>query len=110
MERHERNNCILLYRRLLNQFLVDTYFEIETERLNFIRHNQSKLRDENYVYLRDAKYKRDRKFSKIGLVFLLPSSLTGGHCYMHERTQDAMVYVRHYDHPDLFITFTCSTK
>jgi len=29
---------------------------------------------------------------------------------MHERSQDAMTYVRHYGRPDLFITFTCNTK
>ena len=27
---------------------------------------------------------------------------------MHERTQDAMTYVRKYGRPDLFITFTCN--
>ena len=27
---------------------------------------------------------------------------------MHERTQDAMCYVRKYSRPDLFITFTCN--
>ena len=27
---------------------------------------------------------------------------------MHERTQDAMTYVRNYGRPDLFITFTCN--
>ena len=27
---------------------------------------------------------------------------------MHERTQDAMTYVRYYGRPDLFITFTCN--
>ena len=29
---------------------------------------------------------------------------------MHQRTQDAMVYVRKYGRPDLFITFTCNPK
>lgn len=29
---------------------------------------------------------------------------------MHERTQDAMTYVRQYGRPDLFITFTCNPK
>lgn len=29
---------------------------------------------------------------------------------MHERTQDALTYVRHYGRPDLFITFTCNPK
>ncbi|XP_029642741.1 uncharacterized protein LOC115217239 [Octopus sinensis] len=41
---------------------------------------------------------------------ILPSTYTGGPRYMHERTQDAMTYVRHYGRPDLFITFTCNPK
>ncbi|GFU59942.1 ATP-dependent DNA helicase [Trichonephila clavipes] len=41
---------------------------------------------------------------------VLPSSFTGGSRYMHERTQDAMTYVRHFGRPDLFITFTCNPK
>ncbi|GFR05388.1 helitron_like_N domain-containing protein [Trichonephila clavata] len=40
---------------------------------------------------------------------VLPS-FTGGSRYMHERTQDAMTYVRHFGRPDLFITLTCSPK
>jgi len=42
MERQGQNNYISLYCSLLNQFLVDMYTKIETERLHFIRHNQSK--------------------------------------------------------------------
>lgn len=49
MERPGQENYILMYRSLLNQFLVDMYAKVETERLNFIRNNQSKLRAENYV-------------------------------------------------------------
>ncbi|GFV27688.1 ATP-dependent DNA helicase [Trichonephila clavipes] len=41
---------------------------------------------------------------------VLLSSFTGGSLYMHERTQDAMTYVRHFGRPDLFITFTCNLK
>ncbi|GFR28798.1 ATP-dependent DNA helicase [Trichonephila clavata] len=41
---------------------------------------------------------------------VLPSSFTGRSRYMHERTQDAMTYVRHFGRPDLFITFTCNPK
>lgn len=41
---------------------------------------------------------------------MLPSSFTGGPRYMHERTEDAMTYVRHYGRPDLFITFTCNPR
>jgi len=67
MERQGQNNYMLLYRNLLNQFLVDMYAKIETERLNFIRHNQSKLRAENYVHLKDAMCKGDGQVSEIGM-------------------------------------------
>ncbi|VVC42095.1 Helitron helicase-like domain, partial [Cinara cedri] len=106
MERQGQNNYMLLYRSFLNQFLVDMHAEIETERLNFIRHNQSKLRAENYVHLKDAMCKGDGQVSEIGKIVVLLSSFTGRPRYMHERTQDAMTYVRHYGRPDLFITFT----
>ena len=49
-------------------------------------------------------------FRSLGQMVVLPSSFTGGPRYMHERTQDAMTYVRHYGRPDLFITFTCNPR
>ena len=41
---------------------------------------------------------------------ILPSNFTGGPRYMHQKTQDAMVYVRNYGRPHLFITFTTNPK
>lgn len=110
MERESEECYILLFRNLLNQFLVDMYAKKETERLNFIRNNQKKLRSENYVHLKDAMKKADSEWSELGKMTVLPSSFTGGPRYLHERTQDAMTYVRHYGRPDLFITFTCNPK
>lgn len=46
----------------------------------------------------------DGQLTKLGTMVVLPSSFTGGPRYMHERTQDAMTYVRHFGRPDLFIT------
>ncbi len=54
MDKQNQKHYILLYRSLLNQFSVDMFAKIETERLNFIRHSQSKLRVENYVHIKDA--------------------------------------------------------
>ncbi|GFT58062.1 ATP-dependent DNA helicase [Trichonephila clavipes] len=112
MERHgEREVCyLLLFRNLLNQFLVDMFAKIETERLNWIRHNQKKLRSEEYIHLKEAITATDGQLSELGKMVVLPSSFTGGSRYMHERTQDAMTYVRHFGRPDLFITFTCNPK
>ncbi|XP_071579754.1 uncharacterized protein [Temnothorax nylanderi] len=41
---------------------------------------------------------------------ILPSTFTGSPRYLHERTQDALTYVRNYGRPDLFITFTCNPE
>lgn len=110
MERNEHINYLLRFRNLFNQFLVDMYAKIEGERLQFIRTNQKKLRVENYVHLQDAIKKADAVVQNIGKIVLLPSTFTGGPRYLHERTQDAMTYVRYYGRPDLFITFTCNPK
>lgn len=109
MARDGDNNSLLHYRQLLNQFITDMYVKIETERLNFIRHNQSKLRVDEYVHLRDAMA-NDSDVNNIGRPFILPSSFTGSPRYMQEKTQDAMTYVRKYGKPQLFITFTCNSK
>lgn len=103
-------NFIFLYRSLLNKFLTDQNAKAERERLNFLRHYQGKLRVEDYVHLRDAINQNDAQASELGKVVVLPSIFTGGPHYMHERTQDAMSYVRHYGRPELFITFTCNPK
>lgn len=41
---------------------------------------------------------------------ILSSSFTGGPRYTHKRTQDAMIYVRNYGRPALFITFTSNPR
>eukprot|EP00106_Octopus_bimaculoides_P023238 XP_014790680.1 PREDICTED: uncharacterized protein LOC106884021 [Octopus bimaculoides] len=96
-------------RELFHQFVVDIYAKMESERLRFIRHNQKKLRSENYIHLRDGIINYIAP-QDIGQVCILPSTFTGGPRYMHERTQDAMTFVRHFGRPDLFITFTCNPK
>ncbi|KAL8616748.1 hypothetical protein ACOMHN_017785 [Nucella lapillus] len=94
------DNHILKYRQLLNQFLVDMFAKIETERLLYIRLNQKQLRVEKYEHLRDALNSNEGNVENLGRLVILPSSFTGGPRYMHEYTQDALTYVR----PDLFIT------
>ena len=81
------------------------YARIETERLLFISLKQRNLRVGDYIHLRIA-ITADGTASNLGKLVILPSSFTGSPRYMHERTQDAMTYVRSYGRPDLFITFT----
>ncbi|CAI6353884.1 unnamed protein product [Macrosiphum euphorbiae] len=107
MVRHHIYNHLHNYRKLINKYWVNMYAKIESERLLFIRNNQSKLRAEDYIHLRDA-IENDGQVNDIGQLFILPSSFTGGPRYMHEKTMDAMTYVRNFGTPNLFITFTCN--
>lgn len=109
MIRQNEDNNILKCRRLFNQYVVDMYAKIETERLNFIRFNQKKLRSEEYIHLRDA-VNNDGDVNDIGKVVILPATYTGSPRHMHEYAQDAICYVRNYGRPDLFITFTCNSQ
>ena len=47
----------LSWRELFHQFVVDMYAKIESERLLYIRLNQTKLRSEQYIHLRDTVIK-----------------------------------------------------
>ncbi|XP_055614537.1 uncharacterized protein LOC129760881, partial [Uranotaenia lowii] len=109
MIRQDADNHLLRYRRLFQQFAVDMYVKIETERLNFIRFNQAKLRSEEYVHLRDA-VSSEGNVNNIGRLTILPSTYVGSPRHMQKYSQDAMTYVRYYGRPDLFITLTCNPK
>jgi len=103
-------NHLLRARRLFQQFLVDAYCKIETERLMFIRREQKKLRADSYLGLRDSLLPSDADPRNAGQRVILPSTFTGGPRYMHERQMDAMTYVRTYGKPDLFITMTTNPR
>ena len=80
-------NSLHRYKQLFDQFLVDMYAKIESERLSFIRNNQKLLRAENYIHLQDD-IQNDKDIANIGRLVILLSSYTGGPRYMHERTRN----------------------
>ena len=82
-----------------------------SEILNFISLNQQKLRADDYFHLRDALYQDENVNAvHIGQHVILLSSFTGSPRYLHKKTQDVMTYVRNYQRPDLFVTFTCNPE
>ncbi|CAE1169587.1 unnamed protein product [Acanthosepion pharaonis] len=93
-------------RELFHQFIVDMPAKMESERLCYIRLNQTRLRCDFNIHLRDA-LRNDADPRNIGKMCIVPATFTGSPRYMHARTQDAMSYVRKYGRPDLFIIFTC---
>ena len=70
------DNYLLLFRDLLNQYIVDMFAKIEAERLLYDRLNQKKLRSEQYCHLRDS-LNRDSSEELMGNVVILPSSHVG---------------------------------
>ncbi|KAL4090226.1 hypothetical protein QTP88_025121 [Uroleucon formosanum] len=107
MIRENDDNHILKCRRLYHKYVVDMFVKIETERLTFIRLNQTKLRSKEYIHLRDA-INTDGNAQNVGRMTILPAIYIESPRNMHEYAQDAMSYVRHYGTADLFITFTCN--
>ncbi|XP_058732927.1 uncharacterized protein LOC131604509 [Vicia villosa] len=105
--RSEEAKTLLHSRRLFQQFLVDGYCTMESERLNWLRNNQSKLRVGKYNRLTDECNNDDgRQQQKRGKRVVLPSSFVGGKRCMDQLYFDGMAISSRLGFPDLFITFT----
>ncbi|CAD7078183.1 unnamed protein product [Hermetia illucens] len=83
MIRQNADNYLLRFSRLFQQYCVDMYVKIETERLNFIGLNQTKLRSEEYMHLRDAIGTKGNT-DNIGRLTILPAKYIGIPRRMHE--------------------------
>ncbi|CAN7043651.1 unnamed protein product [Brassica rapa subsp. trilocularis] len=99
---------IIIFGKLLHQYIVDAFTATEQERLRFIRLNQKQLRAELYQNVCDAMESGDTDARKVGKKVILPSSFTSSPRYMSEKYQDAMAICRWYGNPNLFITFTAN--
>lgn len=103
MIQENEDNPILKCCQLFNQYIVDMFAKIETEYLILIHLNQTKIHSEEHVHLWDAVVNCDHT-TNVGKLMILQSSYTSSPHHMPE----AIVYVLHHGHPDLFITFTCN--
>ncbi|XP_010490304.1 PREDICTED: uncharacterized protein LOC104768062 [Camelina sativa] len=109
-ERKNEKHTLLRSMRLLQQFIVEAYTMIETNRLRFFEKNQKKLRRTYKEDLRKAAEDGDDNLSNHGDSLILPASFTGGPRYMRQSYLDAMATCKKFGFPDLFITFTCNPK
>lgn len=110
---HERAgevSILLFSRRLLQQFIVDSYTVMESARLCFVRRKQPKLRAHLYSGINEGAMRGRMDAAQYGKPVVLPSSFTGSPRYMRENYQDAMAICAWIGYPDLFITFTCNPK
>lgn len=109
-ERKDEKHVLLRSKRLLQQFVVDAYTMIESNRLRYIRKNQPKFRSSNLQTVQNASAAGNNDLDNQGKKVVLPASFTGGPRYMTENYLDAMAICKHFGFPDLFITFTCNPK
>jgi hypothetical protein len=101
-------NVILLGGRLLQQFAVDIYNKIETSRLQFCEHNQTRIRADLYQGIVDCVSAGEVQLSRVGRRVVLPASFIGGPRDMRRRFLDAMALVQDDGKPDIFLMFTCN--
>ena len=73
--RQNNDNLIFLAGKLFQQYVVDAYVKIESNNLEFIRHNQKQLRVEEYQGLIDHISRRaSTEQVDIGRMYILPST------------------------------------
>src|SRR5277367_1607241 len=97
--------------KLTQQWIVDSYLQVEANNLNFIRQNQKQLRTELYQGLADHMENVAQNAGlHAGIPVILPSSFEGSPRNMRERCADAMSIFAKLGAPDLFITFTANPK
>ncbi|CAN7085429.1 unnamed protein product, partial [Brassica oleracea var. botrytis] len=109
-ERDNESHVLLYSRRLFQQFIVDAYTTIESNRLRYLKLNQTCLRSDSYDSIRESENAGNSDMNEQGQQFLLPATFTGSPRYMKNMYLDAMAICRHFGFPDLFITFTCNPK
>ncbi|KAH1193948.1 hypothetical protein GmHk_19G054864 [Glycine max] len=99
---------LLHSRRLFQQFIAEAYTMVESERLNYIRNNQKKLRVDKYCSLQNSLDVGTSQGLNKGKRVIFPSTFVGSPHYMDQLYFDGMVICSHVGFPNLFITLTCN--
>ncbi|KAL5148451.1 hypothetical protein HKD37_13G035493 [Glycine soja] len=108
MRESNEAQTLLHSRKLFQQFIVEGYTMVESERLSYIRNNQKKLRVDKYSSLQTSLDTRTAKGLTKGKRVILPSMLVGSPRYMDQLYFDGMAICSHVGFPNLFITLTCN--
>jgi len=109
-QRETDESTLMFCRRLLQQFLVDSYSIIESSHLRWYRVHQKEVRAEMYKGLTEAILRGETQSTSTGKRVVLPSTFVGGSRYMIQNYQNVMAICGWAGFPDLFITFTCNHK
>ncbi|RZB58001.1 ATP-dependent DNA helicase PIF1 [Glycine soja] len=99
---------LLHSRKLFQQFIVEGYTMVESERLSYIRNNQKKLRIDKYSSLQTSLDTGTAKGLTKGKRVILPSTFVGSPRYMDQLYFNSMEICSHVGFPNFFITLTCN--
>lgn len=101
-ERGDKSYILDMY-RLTEQYMVDSFIQVETTKLNFIRANQDKLKVDSYERLHQhLERKAQGENSIVGKVVILPSTHVGSERCMQQKCEDVMIMFAECGPPDLF--------
>ncbi|XP_019225161.1 PREDICTED: uncharacterized protein LOC109206760 [Nicotiana attenuata] len=106
--RNDDEDQILHTGRLLQQYSVDEYIKLETQRLDFVSFNQDLFRMGILQGLLNILRLGERDASNVRKQTFLPNSFIGGPRDMRQCYMDAITLVQRFGKPDLFITMTCN--
>ncbi|KAL7145491.1 hypothetical protein ABFS83_07G088000 [Erythranthe nasuta] len=109
-KRHGEHSLLLHSKKLFQQFCVDGFSMVESQRLNFIRFNQDQLRVDMYKGIEEIFFKGDTKGKNVGQRIIIPGSFTAGPRYMFNNFVDALQICNWIGFPTLFITITCNPQ
>ncbi|KAH1147876.1 hypothetical protein GYH30_042831 [Glycine max] len=104
--RSNEAQTLLHSKKLFQQFVVEAYTMVESERLSCIRNNQNKLKVDKYCNLQDSLDSGSTRGLHKGKRVILPSTFVGSPRYMDQLYFDGMAICSHVGFPDLFITLT----
>ncbi|KAH9558543.1 hypothetical protein CY35_06G014300 [Sphagnum magellanicum] len=90
-DRNPALHALFVYgKRLYQEWVVDQYNKMESQRLFYIRNNQGPLRVAIYGGVVDAITNNDANINNLGRLIVLPSLFIGGHRHMAQLYQDSM--------------------
>jgi hypothetical protein len=106
---HIESNHLFLASKLFQAYVCESWAVAEQKHLAQLQYIQDDLRVELYQGLTDAIVANmDVNLTDLGKRTILPSSFTGGTCYMQQFCQDALAINRYFEGGDLFITMTAN--
>ena len=94
MMRRHAHDSLIHSGKLFQEWLVDTFARVESNRLTWHRDNQDIIRFDLYQNIQRAAANGTIQARELGTKVILPSSFTGGPRYMMREYQDAMAIVR----------------